>query len=302
MPTLRELGFKVKSNKRWLRGNSTDGWIVVDIGGNRSNTRDEGDYSVSVLAWPPGTWEWKRARSGTSVVEPDSTLPPLFASADLVVGECWRDRPDIATYSANMSEADIAVAAQRLLDFARSAISWVESVLRSESYDEYTSADFVLGAAEVTDHWTPSRIALLERLTLQAQQGSWKPAWTLLAHWREVAGLPPVPFPEWHHPLMRLRPPLDRYRSPRAAFEAGHGSAAELLLPDGQVRVPTPEDFPDARQLDRWRQIAADVPDQPPPDPPAWLPWHQWVFLKGGPGSGRPRWLERLQARPERRG
>jgi len=291
VPALRELGFRVKSRAIWLRGSSERGWLVVEAGGNRRNTKTQGDWSVSVYCWPPGTWEWECVRSGGGKPEPDSSLAPLYARVDLVSGEPEALRPTV-TFTSDMSETEVARTAEALLRFARIAIAWVEHVLATGTADQYTSPAYVLGAAEVTARWTPTRLELLDTLTARAQRGERKPPWEWLARWRDAAGLESVPFPQWHHPLMRMHAPLDRFASPRDAFTARHGSAVELLFPDGSRRLPTPHDFPDARQLRAWRKVATEVPDVPLSDPPPWLPWHEWVFRQP---EGRGLWLDWLR-------
>lgn len=288
-PALRELGFRVKSRTMWLRGSASDGWVVVDIGGNRHNTSAEGDRAVSVYCWPPGTWEWRRLRSNIDMPEPDSTHPPLYATVECVTGRTGAPRPDGATFTRDMSETDIARQAGDMLAYARMAIDWVENVLTNDATDSYTWHDHVLGSAQVTGNWTPARLSLLDELTAGAQRGVPSPSWILLAEWRAMTGRPPVPFPQWHHVLMHKRKPVDRsfdrFPSPRDKFVAGHGSAVPIVFADGSSRSATPLDFPDKQQLREWRKTALPVSDVPLSDPPPWLPWHDWVFHEPEPQS-----------------
>lgn len=293
-PALSELGFKVNSKTRWLRGSPSEGWIVVEVGGNRHNTAETGDWSVSVWAWPRGTWEWASARYQWSSAVPDSSLPPLYAAFERVVSGDARERADTVTIVRDMSDSAVGLAAQKLVEFTRLAVAWVEGVLASDGADEYTDAAHVLGSAEVTGNWTPSRIELLDELTARAQRGAWRPGWDLLAQWREVVGLEEVQFPAWHHQLMHLDGPIDRYPSPRDAFAHGHGSALAIQYPDGSSRAAVSEDFPDAKQLHRWRQAANTVPEHPVAQLPEWLPWSEWVLREDTSERRSTRWLTGL--------
>lgn len=285
-PEFSALGFKVRSRKMWLRGNQERGWVVLTAGGSRHNKRTEGQWSIDVWAWPPGTWEWATRRGGSRGGRPDSPFGPLYAGPDRVLGFEGDPRPDVVTLVAGMSDAEITEAARALLDYTRVALSWVEELLDSDQADEFTWTDHVLGAAETTKRWTPSRLALLDHITICAQRGVWGPAWYDVTRWRAVAGLDPAPLPTWHHPLMQPDTPHLRFGSPRSAFVAGHGRSVDIRAGADDSRRPScPEDFPDDGQVAMWRRAANTIPDRPVPLLPDWLPWIEWLHRDDVPTS-----------------
>jgi hypothetical protein len=297
-PGLSALGLKARSRTTWLNGNPDRGWVVVNFGGNRRNTREVGEWSVSVWGWPPGTWEWEIRREQPTVPEPDSRVAPLYAGPDRVLGHAGGERPDVVELVADMNDQQIAEAARVLLDYTETACSWVETLFDSDRADDFTWDTYVLGAAATTGRWTSSRLELLERLTTRAQCGAGNPAWDDLVRWRAAAGLQPVPLPRWHHPLMKPEPPIDRFTSPRAALEAGHGRAVHIRRADGSTRPPRPEDFPDERQLALWQATQAALnPDGPVMVLPDWLPWIDWVTRAGDRASALKSWTARFRSR-----
>lgn len=296
-PALKDGGFRSRARNTWLMGDPDAGWIVVNVGGNRRNSRERGEWSVVIWGWPPGTWEWETRRDEVKDTKPDSRVAPLYAGPDSVLGFVDGTRPDAVELVAGMDIRELADAARVLLDYIDVACRWVEGIFESGRADAHTREAYVLGAAEMTGRWTPVRRELLDTLTARAQRGAGSPDWEDLRRWRLQADLPAAPLPGWYHPLMKAQPPANRFASPRAAFVAGHGRSVEVRAQDGSRWLPRAEDFPDDRTIASWRKEASVIPEGTVMLLPDWLPWIEWLNAAPDGASPLRSWRQRFKSK-----
>lgn len=247
-PAMKELGLR-KAGQRWWSHDET-GWCVLEMRSDRYSTSDLVYFWTTVAAWPPGTWEHRRALHPGYGARPESGVrTPLWISRPLPgvpesegLGDGWAISP----------HTDLDALAAHVLVVMRAQVAWarnflgdleaaIDEMLRPGSVPGLVDAVVTLRHERPED---PRLVDLLEDLT-RVWTGDPRPI-TLRPHlalWRTEAGLPAVELPEFWSPSLRPLHDKDPFATPQERWRAGFGTT--FYLPDGTETTTPPPGFLD---------------------------------------------------------
>lgn len=226
-PRLRSDGF-AQSGHTWRRGNAEQGWVLVQLQGDRHNTADRVAVTVNTVVWPAGSWDAHCAVAGR-----DPTDRPFVAADAPVFARPLEVAPDRAPENSWWhldSGTDLTEWSAHLVEFVTAAaVPWGVGLLDPAAAVERLTArgwvwDLVyalgvLGHAGRSDQFA----AVAEDLT-RVWRADPRPI-TLRPHllaWRRTAGLVDVALPEVWSPSMAPET-VARFGSAEAARAAGVG-------------------------------------------------------------------------------
>ena len=226
-PRLRSDGF-VRSGHTWRRGDAEQGWLLVQLQGNRDNTAERVEVTVNTVVWPAGTWDTRCAVDGQSQADRPFVAcnAPVFARPH----EVAPDRaPDNEWWHLDAG-TDLAQWGAQLVEFvAGAAVPWGVRLLDAEAAVErltvsgrkwdlvYTLG--VLGRAGRSDRFAAVTEALTQVWAADPRPITLRPH---LLEWRHAAGLADVALPEVWSPSMAPET-VARFGSAEAARAAGVG-------------------------------------------------------------------------------
>jgi hypothetical protein len=277
---LRRHGFRVDSKRSWRRGDDEDGYVVVAWLGDRWNTKEAAEASVHAAVWPPGTREHLTRLWGSEVEPFVAVNAPVFGAGDAVVGD---PSADTFAVTATTAEGEVAELVTRAQAYAETLVAWAELMLDARASAPSMHDQHAVAALMARHPDWPGLDTVLDRLTAAFQRDP-RPIelHPVIREWRRERGLPDVPLPAWSRYASRPygNRPCD---SPRAELLAGLGTGVEFRHADGTVRLPQPEDLPDAVRIARWREEArrSPLPDGVLHELPEWLPYAAWLDEPG---------------------
>ena len=225
-PRLRSDGF-ARSGHTWRRGDAEQGWVLVQLQGNRYNTADRLEVTVNTAVWPAGTWDVHCAVAGQ-----DAADRPYVAGDAPVFARPREIAPDLAPEGSWWhldAGTDLAQWGAQLVEFvAGAAVPWGVGLLDAEAAVERLTTGgrvwdlvYALGVlgrarshqvAAVAEDLTRVWVADPRPITLRPH----------LLEWRRTAGLPDVALPEVWSPSMAPEM-VTRFGSAEAARAAGVG-------------------------------------------------------------------------------
>lgn len=125
-PRLKGEGF-ARSGHTWRRGDAEQGWVFVQLEGNRRNTTDRVEVTFNTVVWPAGTWEVRCAvLGGDAASRPFAAVnAPLFALPRVI-------DPSVGTEQFEWhldADTDLDQLGEQLADFAVAAAAWGNRLL-----------------------------------------------------------------------------------------------------------------------------------------------------------------------------
>lgn len=287
LPVLRRRGFRVRSKREWVRGDDAGGWVVLTWWGDKWNTKQAAEASLTAAVWPPGTREHRSELLGVDVEA---------WAGDGPVSDVGPGENDTYAVRAATTPQEVEALVSRALAHAERLVDWADTMLDPRVSAPLMRDDLAVASLLATHPDDPSIDDLIDRSTAAFQRDPRPIALGgVLRRWRSERGLPEVPLPEWSRYASR-RYGSGSLPSPRDELLAGIGGGVEFLHADGTARRPTPEELPDVATIARWREEArlSPLPEGVLTALPEWLPYASW--LEGpepAPETSRRRWWRR---------
>jgi hypothetical protein len=243
-PRMKAAGLRKSGTTWWEQRDG--GWLVLELRGDRYNTKDRVNFWTSVEVWPAGTYEFflllypqagpRPHHGGTAPLWISRPLPGVPESEGLQDGWCIDASTDLVGLAPEVLTVMLAQ-----VDWGRDRLTNLDLAVSEMSREDGKTWGLVNSVVALT-HSLPDdrRLPLLvERLTrIWAADPRPIVLRPHLERWREQAGLDKADLPTFWSPCVYGRQD-DGFSTPQARFRAGIG--IHFSYPDGsESTVPPP--------------------------------------------------------------